>query len=84
MGEGAYKIKDAAQRAGVTPELLRAWQIRYGMLGRESVIETFFDRNNSSAHADFQRWREQHFEDVYFLNCKGPNDVMLHRSASPQ
>ena len=31
MGEGAYKIKEAAQRAGVTPERLRAWERRYGV-----------------------------------------------------
>jgi DNA-binding transcriptional MerR regulator len=31
LGEGAYKIKEAAERAGVTPELLRAWERRYGV-----------------------------------------------------
>ncbi len=31
MGEGAYKIKEAARRAGVTPERLRAWERRYGV-----------------------------------------------------
>ena len=31
MGEGAYTIKVAARRAGVAPELLRAWERRYGV-----------------------------------------------------
>lgn len=31
MGEAAYKIREAAERAGVTPELLRAWERRYGV-----------------------------------------------------
>ncbi len=31
MGEGIYTVKVAAERAGVTPELLRAWERRYGV-----------------------------------------------------
>ena len=31
LGEGAYTIKEAAERAGATPELLRAWERRYGV-----------------------------------------------------
>ncbi|MDP9480766.1 MAG: MerR family transcriptional regulator [Actinomycetota bacterium] len=31
MGEGAYKIKEAAELTGVTPELLRSWERRYGV-----------------------------------------------------
>ncbi len=31
MGEGVYRIKAAAEQAGVTPELLRAWERRYGV-----------------------------------------------------
>lgn len=31
MSEGLYTVKAAAERAGVTPELLRAWERRYGV-----------------------------------------------------
>src|SRR3712207_6525636 len=31
LGEGLYTVKAAAERAGVTPELLRAWERRYGV-----------------------------------------------------
>jgi DNA-binding transcriptional MerR regulator len=31
LGEGIYMVKAAAERAGVTPELLRAWERRYGV-----------------------------------------------------
>lgn len=31
MDEGIYTVKAAAARAGVTPELLRAWERRYGV-----------------------------------------------------
>lgn len=47
------------------------------------MIVTFFDRDDRDAHADFQRWRERYHEDGYFLNHKGPGNVMLHRSACP-
>jgi hypothetical protein len=40
----------------------------------------FHDRDDNDAHAKFQQWRRQHFEDGYFLNYKGPNNTMLHRS----
>lgn len=31
LDEGVYTIKEAAERAGVTPELLRTWEKRYGV-----------------------------------------------------
>ncbi len=31
LDEGVYVIEEAAERAGVTPELLRAWERRYGV-----------------------------------------------------
>jgi MerR family transcriptional regulator, light-induced transcriptional regulator len=32
MGRGAHRIGEFAQRVGVSPELLRAWEQRYGLL----------------------------------------------------
>lgn len=47
------------------------------------MIETFFDRDSEDAHGDFQRWRARRWGDGYFLNYKGPSNVMLHRSPCP-
>jgi hypothetical protein len=52
-------------------------------MGRGAVIETFFDRDSEDAHGDFQRWRARRWGDGYFLNYKGPSNVMLHRSPCP-
>ena len=43
-------------------------------------LEKFSDRDSENAHAEFQKWRQQHFEDGYFLNYKGPSNTTLHRS----
>jgi hypothetical protein len=47
------------------------------------VIETFFDRDETDAHAKFQGRRARHWSDGYFVNYKSPNNVMLHRSPCP-
>ncbi len=43
------------------------------------MIETFLDQDYGDAHTAFQRWRARHWGDVYFLNYRSPNNVMLHR-----
>jgi hypothetical protein len=49
---------------------------------REDPVE-FWDREDARAHEGFQRWRERHFGDGFFLNLRSSRSVMLHRSACP-
>jgi hypothetical protein len=47
------------------------------------MIEIFSDRDGEEAHANFQRWRDRHWGDGFFLNLRSPSNVMLHRSPCP-
>ena len=46
-------------------------------------MECFYDRTDpDNAHDRFQQWRREN-EDGYFLNIRGMNSVMLHRTHCP-
>jgi len=44
----------------------------------------FYDKDDDKAHLKFQQWRQQNYQDGYFLNYRGPSNTILHRVLCPQ
>ncbi len=50
-------------------------------LGQWDEVAEFYDKLDPDAHDLFQRWRREHWDNGYFINCKSSSHLILHRAS---